>query len=291
MTCRPTLLIVFSLIIHQGQAQDTVHVQSGWNIIGSVKSGAVPDVLTTIPDSLINGSFFGYRPGFGYQSTMTLGKGLGYWVKAKADGAIVFDTAPAPDECKSKAFIYQGKFYNTVKIGDQCWMAENLDVGTMILGVSNQTDNGTTEMFCYNNDPAQCTLYGGLYQWNEAMQYSVTPGTQGICPSGWHIPTSMEFQTFSSAVGGDGNSLKAIGQGAGGGAGINTSGFSVLLTGWRNGDDGRFTGFEYLANVWSSTENNGWDAFIMWLDDYYSSVNLGGTSGKNMGFSVRCLED
>jgi hypothetical protein len=83
----------------------------------------------------------------------------------------------------------------------------------MVTGVTAQTANDTIEKYCYNDDPLNCALYGGLYQWNEAMQWSTTPGTQGICPPGWHIPTYAEFQTLSSSVGGDGNALKAIGQG------------------------------------------------------------------------------
>ncbi|MBK7631804.1 MAG: hypothetical protein IPJ23_14080 [Ignavibacteriales bacterium] len=84
--------------------------------------------------------------------------------------------------------IYEGKTYGTVLIGTQCWMKENLNVGTMIQGNSNQSNNGVKEKYCYNNDTANCSIYGGLYQWNEAMQYVTTEGARGICPEGW-IPT------------------------------------------------------------------------------------------------------
>ena len=90
--------------------------------------------------------------------------------------------------------------YGTVLIGDQCWMAKNLNVGTMTGGTVNQTDNGTIEKYCYANNPANCETYGGLYQWNEAMQYSTTPAAQGICAMGWHIPTHDEFTTLERAV-------------------------------------------------------------------------------------------
>ena len=63
-------------------------------------------------------------------------------------------------------------------------------MGTMINGISNQTNNDTLEKYCYNDDTANCSIYGGLYQWNEAMQYVTTSGAQGICPTGWHIPTT-----------------------------------------------------------------------------------------------------
>jgi uncharacterized protein (TIGR02145 family) len=282
-----TLLTVLSSSVY---AQDTVQVKTGWNIIGSVKAGAVPDVLSTFPDSIITGSFFGYAPGVGYQSTDTLGKGLGYWVKVAADGIIVFSTTPAIDSCRSKAFIYQGKLYNTVSVGNQCWMAENLDVGMMVTGVITQTDNDTTEKYCYNNDPLNCALYGGLYQWNEAMQYVSTEGVRGICPAGWHIPTLIEYQTLSSSVGDFGNALKAVGQGSGFGGGANTSGFSALLAGGRTGDGG-FFGPGIAGYFWSSTELG--SAYANGLDLQYNNggVFLHNYGYKTIGASVRCIED
>ena len=127
-----------------------------------------------------------------------------------------------------------GDYYNTIQIGTQCWMKENLNVGTRINGNVDQTNNSTIEKYCYGDLPASCTTlgYGGLYQWDEAMQYVTTPGTQGICPTGWHIPTEEEFATLSTFVGGNGNALKEIGlNSASGGEGTNTSGFSALYRG------------------------------------------------------------
>jgi len=283
------LLILLALQASSGYAQDSVQVFTGWNIIGSVKAGAIPEVLSTVPDSLITSSYFGYTPGVGYQSTDTLDNGTGYWVKARSDGLIVFHNAPPVDSCKSKAFIYEGKLYHTVLIGDQCWMAENLDVGMMILGDLNQTDNEILEKYCYGNDPLNCALYGGLYQWNEAMRFSTTAGTQGICPPGWHIPTYDDFETLSVSVGGDANSLKTVGQGIGGG-GTNTSGFSVLLTGY-NYDHGSFRSLGQLGQLWSSTEYNTSSVNALHFsgirgDIYYTYDFL-----KDYGAGVRCLED
>ncbi len=129
--------------------------------------------------------------------------------------------------------LYEGKIYNTVLIGTQCWLRENLNVGTRIDGALEQTSGNGIEKYCYDNLEANCTTYGGLYQWNEAMQYVTNESAKGICPTGWHIPTLAEFQTLSTEVGGDGNALKAIGQGVDAGAGTNTSGFSALLAGIR----------------------------------------------------------
>ncbi len=183
---------------------------------------------------------------------------------------------------------YAGKTYNTVQIGTQCWLKENLDVGTMVTGNTNQTDNGTIEKYCYDDDPANCSTYGGLYQWNETMQYSTTAGSQGVCPPGWHIPTYAELQTLKTYMGNDGNALKAIGQGAGGGAGTNTSGFSALLSGGRT--TFQFFGLGSRTNLQSSTEYDATGEYNLYL--IFNTIDIGlGWSSKDNGYSVRCLKD
>ncbi|NLT52487.1 MAG: hypothetical protein GXX85_16420 [Ignavibacteria bacterium] len=187
---------------------------------------------------------------------------------------------------------YEGKSYNTIQIGDQCWLKENLDVGTMINSTAGgylQTDNGTIEKYCHNNDAANCAIYGGLYEWTEAMQYGTTEGSQGICPTGWHIPTYTELQTLISTVGESCNALKAIGQGIVSGVGTNTSGFSGLLAGYRSGSSGSFGGLNSFTRFWSSTEN-GSDAGRLGLGSDSDSVNFINFT-KVYGFSVRCLKD
>jgi len=186
---------------------------------------------------------------------------------------------------------YGGKIYHTVQIGDQCWMKENLDIGTMITSSSgDQTDNGIIEKYCYDNYTSNCEIYGGLYQWDETMQYVTTEGAKGICPSGWHIPTIAEYQTLNNTVGGSGNALKSIGEGSGDGAGTNTSGFSALLGGYRyfnyGGDFlylGAYTGF------WSSTVY-GSDAYEVSL--HYNNNNVSfNYKIKGDGFSIRCIKN
>jgi uncharacterized protein (TIGR02145 family) len=186
---------------------------------------------------------------------------------------------------------YESKTYHTLQIGNQCWLKENLDVGTMING-STQADsmrnNGILEKYCYNNDIANCSTYGGLYQWNEAMQYVRDDGAKGICPTGWRIPTFTEIETLSSAVGGDGNALKEIGQGTGGGAGTNISGFSALLAGKRNYNGG-FTALGNFAIFWSSTDTSATVVNYIYL--YYNDSNIYlNYHSKGDGLSVRCLK-
>lgn len=183
---------------------------------------------------------------------------------------------------------YAGKTYNTVLISSQCWLKENLDVGTMIHGTQNSTNNGIIEKYCYNNDPNNCNTYGGLYQWNEAMQYSTTPGTQGICPPGWHIPTLTEFQTLATTAGNDGNALKAVGQGSGGGAGTNTSGFTALLAGTKHSNF--FEGLGSGGFFWSSSMYYTNSIYRMGLYSSGNAIQFYNTS-YDYGFSVRCLKN
>lgn len=93
-----------------------------------------------------------------------------------------------------------GKLYSTVQIGEQCWMAQNLNIGTQISGGGYQTDNDLIEKFCYGNNAANCETYGGLYEWNEMMQYTTQEGTQGICPEGWHLPSNAEWTAMTDYV-------------------------------------------------------------------------------------------
>jgi uncharacterized protein (TIGR02145 family) len=184
---------------------------------------------------------------------------------------------------------YSGKTYHTVLIGTQCWLKENLDVGIMIPVSTDQSNNSILEKYCLNNSQDSCSKYGALYMWKEAMQYSTAEGVKGICPEGWHIPTLTEFNTFYSTVGGDGNSIKAVGQGYGSGAGTNTTGFSAMLGGIREYNR-TFTEFNAHTHFWSSTgtitqanqiylwANNDWILF------HYGDITL-------LGFSVRCIKD
>jgi hypothetical protein len=90
------------------------------------------------------------------------------------------------------SLYYDGRWYHTIQIFSQCWMKENLDVGTMIPGTQTQTDNGILEKYCYADQEVNCTKTGGLYIWEEMMQYTTLKGVQGICPEGWHPPRPMK---------------------------------------------------------------------------------------------------
>jgi uncharacterized protein (TIGR02145 family)/prepilin-type N-terminal cleavage/methylation domain-containing protein len=90
----------------------------------------------------------------------------------------------------------------TVGIGSQIWMAKNLDVGTKIdSSISQNSGNSIVEKYCYNDDTTYCNSHGGLYTPSEAAQGTMTAGMQGICPSGFHIPTDDEFQQLETTLG------------------------------------------------------------------------------------------
>ena len=215
--------------------------------------------------------------------------GEGYLVKMLADDILIYPFTYGEPCPGISTVTYEGQVYNTVLIGDQCWLKENLNVGTMINGNEEMTDNGVIEKYCYNNNTANCDEYGGLYQWNELMQYTTNQGVQGICPPGWHIPTYGEFEILTAEVKFNGNALKAIGQGTGNGAGTNTSGFSALLGGYRDYNL-YFINLGYYVHFWSSTENYSTHSFSMFLLGNNKKVWFRNASKEN-GYSIRCLMD
>lgn len=191
------------------------------------------------------------------------------------------------------SITYKLKEYNTVLIGNQCWFKENLNYGTQLDINVESANNPTIEKYCMRNSKSNCDQYGGLYKWDEAMNYIYEEGGQGICPEGWHIPTFPEIETLKIAVDEDGNALKEIGEGDGAGAGTNTSGFSALLGGYliSYGDENPF--FENLSNwtlFWTSTESGFDDAFVGDLNRASSNFALG-QRNRYWGISIRCLKD
>jgi len=94
-----------------------------------------------------------------------------------------------------------GNVYYTIIVGDQEWMRENLNVGVIIDSYSRGANNGIIEKFCYDDDSTNCEIYGGLYNFTEMMQYSWDEGTQGICPTGWHIPTKDDVEAYIVSLG------------------------------------------------------------------------------------------
>ncbi len=192
-----------------------------------------------------------------------------------------------------------GNHYPVVTIGTQTWMAGNLQTtkysnGDPIPNVTDSADwkNLTMGAYCwYNNDEATYgSTYGALYNW-----YAVN-NTKNLCPTGWHVPTVAEWETFTDFLGGDsiaGGPLKETGtahwNSPNTGA-TNSSGFTALPGGGRNSSNGNFYNIGYGGYWWSSTAYSTTTAWLWLLNYSYSNVNRG-SSNKNSGFSVRCLRD
>ena len=186
-----------------------------------------------------------------------------------------------------------GQAYKTVQIGTQCWMAQNINIGSIISGISDQTDNGVIEKYCYKDSVKYCNAYGGLYQWNETMQYATTESSQGICPSGWHIPSNNECFILENYLDPDVNDPNAIGW-LGTVAGTKllpggTSGFNALTAGSRI-YDGTYLYSGSSTFFWSSTGNPSAFAYGFSLDANNPAV-FNCIWGPPFGQSVRCLKD
>lgn len=203
-------------------------------------------------------------------------------------------------------------YYGIVTIGTQTWMAENLNTGISIdYGVSSvqrQTNNGIAEKYCWGNDDEMCDTYGGLYAWEEMMDYNpMDTGeigtTQGFCPSGWHIPTRREWETLAEYLGGfevAGGKLKADSPLWGGdniGA-TNESGFTALPAGYVFSTFG-FRLEREVAIFWNSFRDSTDGKSFYFLTYGTASFREGNlfygiesTSGRMPdGASVRCVQD
>ena len=199
-----------------------------------------------------------------------------------------------------------GKVYKTVKIGDQVWMAENLNYyDATNLSVK-------TQSWCYgksdNKDASTCNVAGRLYTWAAAIDsaklytdksidcgYDKTcslPDTvYGVCPPGWHLPNRTEWDALITAAGGESIAGKVLKSQTGwysGGDGTDAFGFSAFPVGYMS-YEGLFIG-NGGTGFWSVSENNSDVVYSMFLDYSYENAILG-ISVKNFGFSIRCVKN
>jgi len=217
----------------------------------------------------------------------------GYLIKMINEGELIYPSATC-----GFPFIdsRNGQIYNTVQIGDQCWMAENLNIGTQIDGLVTMSDNSIIEKYCYDDDSMNCELYGGLYQWNEMMQYKTAQSEQGICPNGWHLPSDAEWFEMENYLDPSINNPDITGwRGIDCGEQLlagGSSGFEVLLAGKREWNTGGFTRMGERAHFWTSTINsyNPEDSWFRQLHNDETQIYRNGAS-KLYGVSVRCVKD
>ena len=184
---------------------------------------------------------------------------------------------------------------NSVCIGNRIWMNKNLNEGVMINSSVPQTNNNVIEKYCYDNDPLKCDTYGGLYQWDEMMQYTTTEGNQGICPAGYHPPVDAEWRSLTDNLGYDMFAWSKTGIDG-------SSGFSNLFGGYfSQGADGKtlFTDMSKSSFYWYSTEYTISSSIISDARDIgvyagYDGISVDinrGTMTKNYGLSVRCIKN
>jgi uncharacterized protein (TIGR02145 family) len=206
---------------------------------------------------------------------------------------------PCPDP---PIVVYEGRTYNTVQIGLQCWLKENLDIGTQIDGSADPEDNEIIEKYCFDDLAANCELYGGLYQFHEMMAYNNEPGSQGICPEGWHVPTDAEWCVVSSYVdstvdcytyyfsGEDaGLKMKATSGWIENGNGNNESGFTALPGGVRY--ISYYDGIGWASDIWTSTSTYGAAYYRVFGSNQTGIGRYPSDFNSHHGFAVRCLKD
>jgi len=211
---------------------------------------------------------------------------------------------PCPE---TPTVTYEGNVYNSVQIFNQCWLKESLNSGQMIPTTQNMSNNNIIEKYCYENDPVNCSIYGALYQWDEAMKYVTEPGSQGICPEGWHIPLDDELSILEGSV----DSQYGIGDAIWDSSGYRgyDSGFNLKSdTLWSQGNNGadlygframpsglatslgHFLLINEVAIIWSSNAASPTTSWYRSLTDSYQQ-SYRYSFGNMEGFQVRCIRD
>ena len=187
---------------------------------------------------------------------------------------------------------HEGYEYSTVQIGDQCWFSENC---RYLPEVSPPNEESNTDPYYYVYDyqgadvvEAKATenyeTYGVLYNWPAVL-------TEGICPSGWHIPSGVELYFLLDFLGGvsvAGNAMKSTSGWTNNGNGTNSSGFNGLPGGKVFTDS--FDDLSFQASWWTYSSYSS-----SLSENFYLNYNLDyaftGTNYKENGFSARCVRD
>lgn len=221
---------------------------------------------------------------------------------------------PATHYCKNAASIEKyGKLednrdedhpqtYKTVVIGSKTWMAENLNYAD-----STSSPNLKEATWCYGNNEAYCAKYGRLYTWAAAIDFSESScgvghycnnnkeGNRGICPIGWHLPSTTEWNALLKGISGldyvavellmaksDWNSGRVP-------AGTDAYGFTALPAGYRS-NNRNFENYGNRVSFWSATEvdKNRADFLNLENDDVNAYVK---SFTKSNAYSVRCVQD
>ncbi len=194
---------------------------------------------------------------------------------------------------------YDGNIYQTITIGSQVWMRENLK--------SLHYSDGTpiNEVWSYNNSESLAAIYGRLYSWKAAMNGAtssdlIPSGVKGVCPSGWHLPGSSEWSILTDRFGGEflaGAKLKEAGtlhwDSPNTGA-TNESGFTALPGGFHYQPEGGFTVMGATGGWWTTYNSGGYVYSIYMGSENVNAIQFGSYIGPGYSYddmSVRCLKD
>lgn len=197
-----------------------------------------------------------------------------------------------------------GQTYKTVTIGTQTWMAENLN-----FAYNEPTEDLDSSSFCYEGDTENKSKYGRYYIWSAAMDsagvfssdgkgcgYGKTcnsSGTvRGVCPSGWHLPSTDEWDELVFTAGGElmvGDVLKSKSGWYRDGNGIDLYGYSILPAGYTFDGSENFTEAFY-ASFWTRNDNDDEKSVVIYFEYDSDSVDVE-VSDKDVAYSVRCLKD
>ena len=227
------------------------------------------------------------------------------WDSPSASKTIIFQFASNIPCIEEPEITYDGQVYHAVQIGSQCWLKENLNVGIMIPASQQQSDNSIIEKYCYDDNPDNCTIYGGLYQWPEAMQYNDVEGGQCLCPPGWHLATDLDWMILEGIADSQYNPGDPVWQGEGARGtdagnnlksastwdspgGMDKFGFSALAAGYT------YYGASYnkgaFAHFWTSSAYSAGYPWMHWLRHDYSNPGRTYFEWEN-GRSVRCVRN
>ena len=195
-----------------------------------------------------------------------------------------------------------GKVYKTVKIGNQVWMAENLNYDDSV-----KTPSLKGNSWCYDGDPKKCNVTGRLYSWAAAIDsvkflnagmkcgdYTTCPflkKVQGICPDGWHLPDTTEWNALMDAVGENaGTVLKSQRGWYDNGNGTDSVGFSVIPTGYFDKVDGLSYRVGLNAGFWSTVEYGKYTVFYTPFEYSSDFAYKESVAHKGDGNSIRCIK-
>ena len=203
--------------------------------------------------------------------------------------------------------VRDGQIYKTVKIGSQIWMAENLNYAPV--DVASMGEGAWSG--CYDNENANCSLYGRLYTWKVAMGNADCAGgkecnpsgtIQGVCPNGWHLPSKEEWQELleplatsidsnedgEAEYNGAGVVLESVEGWRSGSPEMNSTGFSALSGGFYICDDD-FTHNDFGVGFLTSSGEDGYYYYLS-LNEISNTVHLYYTDFY-VAYSVRCVQD